>query len=93
MLMLIGTGDNFNKIQHLAENMNLTSKVLFLGLRNDVNKLMQAMDCFVLPSRFEGLGIVGIEAQAASLPCFLQIPLPRKLLSQVMLIFFNKRKC
>lgn len=70
MLMLIGTGDNFNKIQHLAENMNLTSKVLFLGLRNHVNKLMQAMDCFVLPSRFEGLGIVGIEAQAASLPCF-----------------------
>ena len=44
--------------------------VLFLGLRTDVPDLMQAMDAFVLPSRFEGLGIVYIEAQAAGLKTF-----------------------
>ena len=41
----------------------------FLGRREDLNQLYQAMDCFVLPSLFEGLGIVLIEAQAAGLPC------------------------
>ena len=48
----------------------IKDKVLFLGLRKDVSVLMQAMDCFVLPSRFEGLPLVGVEAQSAGLPCF-----------------------
>lgn len=70
LLMLIGTGEKFEEMQGMAHSLGIDSKVLFLGLRKDVNKLMQAMDCFILPSRFEGLGIVGIEAQAAALPCF-----------------------
>lgn len=40
---------------------------MFLGVRSDVTRLYQAMDVFVLPSLYEGLGIVGIEAQAAGL--------------------------
>ena len=39
-------------------------------MRKDVPEIMQAMDCFVLPSHFEGLPLVGIEAQAAGLKCF-----------------------
>ena len=49
--------------------MNLQDKVTFTGARLDVDKLVQAMDIFVFPSRFEGLGIVLIEAQAAGLKC------------------------
>ena len=45
--------------------------MIFLGARSDVDKLYQAMDVFVLPSHYEGLPVVGIEAQAAGLPCIL----------------------
>ena len=53
-----------------VKDLRLEGKVAFLGMRSDVKELMQAMDCFVLPSKFEGLPLVGIEAQAAGLPCF-----------------------
>ena len=49
--------------------MGIAGNVMFMGVRSDVNKLLQAMDIFVLPSHFEGLGMVLIEAQAAGLPC------------------------
>ena len=44
--------------------------MLFLGQMANVYEWYQAMDCFVLPSLFEGLPVVGVEAQAAGLPCF-----------------------
>jgi len=74
VLMLIGDyvgDDNFwNHSKKLVNEFGIKDKVLFLGLRKDVSVLMQAMDCFVLPSRFEGLPLVGVEAQSAGLPCF-----------------------
>lgn len=45
-------------------------RVIFTGPRSDVNRLMQAMDCFILPSFSEGLPVTLIEAQAAGLPCY-----------------------
>lgn len=69
-LMLVGQGTKEKNIKEKIHRLNLDKDVIFMGLRSDVNDLMQAMDVFLLPSFFEGLGIVNIEAQAASLPCF-----------------------
>ena len=55
----------------VKEQRRIQDSILFLGNRNDVNRLYQAMDVFVLPSRYEGLPVVGVEAQAAGLPCVL----------------------
>ncbi len=68
-LVLVGQGVEQERIRKKVENLALDNKVMFLGVRNDVNDLLQAMDVFLLPSRFEGLGIVLVEAQAAGLPC------------------------
>ena len=67
--MLIGQGEGEEAIRQKVADLGITENVMFMGVRSDVNKLLQAMDVFVLPSRFEGLGIVLVEAQAAGLPC------------------------
>lgn len=68
-LLLIGTGELESKIKEKIEILKIKDKVLFLGTRNNTNDFYQAMDCFVLPSFFEGLPVVGVEAQASGLPC------------------------
>lgn len=69
-LLLVGEGPLEQSVRQKAAALGILEKILFAGVRPDVHELMQAMDVFVLPSIFEGLGIVNIEAQAASLPCF-----------------------
>ena len=68
-LALIGVGELEKEIRALAQRLGVAQRVLFLGLRGDVNDWMQAMDVFLMPSLFEGLPVVGVEAQAAGLPC------------------------
>lgn len=70
-LLLVGTGELEDQVKSKVEERGLSKKVLFLGVRSDISDLMQAMDVFVLPSHYEGLGIVAVEAQAAALPCVL----------------------
>lgn len=69
ILMLIGQGENEENIKLKVRQLQIENNVLFMGLQMDVNSFMQAMDIFLLPSRFEGLPLVLIEAQAAGLPC------------------------
>lgn len=69
ILMLIGTGELEEEIKQKVKNLNLSEYVRFMGQRNDVNEMMQVMDVFVLPSFYEGLPVVGIEAQATGMPC------------------------
>lgn len=70
VLMLIGIGELMEAMKQKAANLGITDKVLFVGFRDDRNRLMQAMDSFLFPSLYEGLSVVLIEAQAAGLPVF-----------------------
>lgn len=68
-LLLIGDGSLKINIRKKINQLGLENKVIFTGTRYDVNCLLQAMDIFCLPSRFEGLPIVLIEAQTSGLKC------------------------
>lgn len=68
-LVLVGDGEGRAAIEEKVRQLSLGDKVLFLGVRGDVNRLLQAMDVFVFPSLYEGLPVSLVEAQAAGLPC------------------------
>lgn len=67
-LLLIGEGILKQEIQTKVKKEGIGEDVIFYGTSNRVYELFQAMDVFVLPSYFEGLPIVGVEAQASGLP-------------------------
>ena len=71
LLVLVGGGPLKPEIKQRVEDYCLSSHVRFLGQRADVNKLYSAFDAFCLPSLYEGLPVVGIEAQATGLPILL----------------------
>ena len=77
-LLLVGGGKDMPKIQAKAHTLGIAEHVRFLGVRSDVADLMQAMDVFVFPSLYEGLGIVLIEAQAGGLPCVVSDTIPQE---------------
>lgn len=68
-LILIGDGINFNKVRNITEEKGLLSNVIFTGAVNNVNDYLNGFDIFVMPSKFEGLPFVLIEAQAVGLKC------------------------
>ena len=70
LLLLIGDGPLRETIEIKVQNYGLKDYVKFLGLRKDVKGLYNVMDVFVLPSWYEGLPVVSVEAQANGLPCF-----------------------
>lgn len=82
ILMLVGDAagfqDRLEMIKQKVQDYHLEDKVLFLGMRKDTNELYQAMDCHVLPSKFEGLCITAIEAQSAGLPCICSDVFPKE---------------
>lgn len=70
VFLWIGDGPMFEEIVEEVRKKRLDDVICFLGARKDVNCVLQAADCFILPSLWEGLGIAAIEAQAVGLPCF-----------------------
>ena len=76
LLVLAGDGECRPKVEHWAKEHRIADRVVFLGQREDAHWLYQAFDVFALPSLYEGLGIVAIEAQRAGLPCVLSNRVP-----------------
>ncbi len=77
VLVLAGDGPQRPEVEAKAGDLGIAERVRFLGQRGDANRLYQAFDVFCLPSLYEGLGIVAVEAQAAGLPCVLSTEVPK----------------
>lgn len=92
ILIIVGDGDLNDKVQRNIKRFSLEDKVLFLGSRNDISDLMQAFDLFLLPSRFEGLGIVLLEAQFSGLPCIVSDKVPKEANISNSIQYFSLKK-
>ncbi len=77
-LVLVGEGNEENKIRDLVKQLNIADNVHFLGVRSDINKILNSIDLFLFPSLYEGLGIVLIEAQAAGVACLVSNEVPKE---------------
>lgn len=75
-LFLVGQGELENKLKEKVKKLNLEKNVRFLGLRNDVPELLQAMDYFLFPSLHEGFSVAFVEAQTAGIQCFISNGVP-----------------
>lgn len=77
-LLLIGDGEEEKNIIYKIKEYSLEKKVIMLKKRNDINNLLMAMDIFVFPSYYEGLGIALIEAEAVGLPAICSKGIPEQ---------------
>lgn len=71
VLLLVGKGELESNVRKDVEQLGLTNKVIFAGVRKDVTELLSAMDIFLFPSFFEGMPNTVIEAQTSGLPCLI----------------------
>lgn len=69
-LLLVGEGSLREELEEKARRLEIQDKVLFLGRRDDTEKIYSAMDIFVMPSWFEGFSIAIVEAQVNGLKCY-----------------------
>ncbi len=90
-LLLIGEGDDEELLTERVNELEISDKVHFFGVADDVAPLYQAMDVFAFPSLYEGLGIVAIEAQANGLACLMSngVPTDAKVLESTTYLSLN----
>lgn len=77
-LLLIGHGDLEGEMMEKVKQYGIEDKVLNLGKREDIHQFYNAMDCFLLPSLYEGLPVVGVEAECGGLPIIFSTEIPRE---------------
>lgn len=76
VLLLVGTGDMLDEIKEKANRLSISDSVKFLGMRSDIDSLLQAGDVFIFPSLYEGLPVTMVEAQASGIKCFISDAIP-----------------
>jgi glycosyltransferase involved in cell wall biosynthesis len=91
-LMLLGNGPLLPKIQNKIKDLNLLDSVLFLGIQQDTAPFYHAMDVFCLPSLWEGLPVVLIEAQISGLPCIASVIIDKKAKLSENCTFMNTQR-
>ena len=79
-LILVGGGD-YSHLEEKAEKLKIRNNIIFLGVRNDVSELYNIFDIFIFPSRFEGLGVALLEAQANGLPVLASDVIPKEVIT------------
>lgn len=92
-LLLVGDGELRQEVRDKIKLLQLENRVLDLGVRDDVPELLNAFDVFLLPTRYEGLGIVLIEAQANGLRCYASdkvVPYEANIYGGIEFISLNK---
>ena len=87
-----GTGELESRIKQYAESKKLGSKILFIGNRDDMAGVYSMMDCFILPSRYEGLGIVFVEAQACGVPVYASDVVPKDVMMTRLMHYISLKK-
>ena len=86
-LVLVGDGELREDIETKIMKLNMAKDVLLLGVRTDVPELLQESDCFLFPSKYEGLGIAALEAQVIGLPCICSSNVPKAVMVSDMCFF------
>lgn len=89
-LLLIGEGELENDIKSLCRQKAISQAVIFAGVHQNVEDYYAAMDVFCFPSRWEGLPVALLEAQAEGLPCIISDNLPKEVDLKAGLIHFIK---
>ncbi len=77
-LLLVGDGELLEEVKNQVGELHIDDKVLFVGSKANTEDYYQAMDCFLFPSLWEGLGMAVVEAQAAGLQCVVSNAVPTK---------------
>lgn len=77
-LLIIGSGVLEEELKNQIKENRLEEKVLLLGNRQDVYKIISAMDCFLMPSLHEGFPVTLVEAQANGVPCVVSSEITRE---------------
>lgn len=77
VLILVGEGELRGGIQDKVLRLGIQNKVYFLGSREDIPELLKSFDLFILPSYYEGLGLVLVEAQTAGVPSIVSSTVPQ----------------
>lgn len=91
-LVLVGAGPDDKALKKKVDKLGIKEKVIFLGAREDVEDILSAMDVFLFPSLFEGLGIVILEALACGLPVITSDNMPDEIKELKMCCFLGLKQ-